>query len=72
METRIYPTAGATPHGLRSSCREWCGMSGYPRDLADLSLAHVVGNKVGRAYRRNPLVEARRTIMNAWEGYCNA
>jgi integrase len=62
---------GAVPHGLRSSFRDWCGMNGYPRDLAEMSLAHVVGSAVERAYRRNPLVEQRRTIMDAWAEYCD-
>ena len=61
---------GPVPHGLRSSFRDWCGLNGYPRDLAELSLAHAVGSRVERAYRRNPLVEQRREIMDAWAAYC--
>jgi integrase len=60
----------AVPHGLRSSFRDWCALNGHPRDLAELSLAHVVGSKVERSYRRNPLVEQRRAIMAAWAEYC--
>jgi integrase len=62
--------AGATLHGLRSSFRDWCGQRGVPRELAELCLAHVVGSKVERAYRRDPLVEQRREIMDAWAEYC--
>jgi integrase len=61
---------GPVPHGLRSSFRDWCGMNGHPRDLAELSLAHAVGSKVERAYRRSSLVEQRRAIMDAWARYC--
>jgi integrase len=61
---------GPTPHGLRSSFRDWCGMKGHPRDLAEMSLAHVVGSAVERAYARDSLVEQRREIMDAWAAYC--
>jgi integrase len=61
---------GPVPHGLRSSFRDWCGENGHPRDLAELSLAHAVGNKVERAYLRSKLVEQRRTIMDAWAAHC--
>jgi integrase len=61
---------GPVPHGLRSSFRDWCGLNGHPRDLAELSLAHAVGSKVERSYRRNALVEQRRGIMDAWSKYC--
>jgi integrase len=61
---------GPVPHGLRSSFRDWCGMNGHPRDLAEMSLAHVVGSAVERAYARDSLVEQRREIMDAWAAYC--
>jgi integrase len=60
----------AVPHGLRSTFRDWCGLHGHPRDLAELSLAHLVGSKTERSYRRNTLVEQRRAIMDAWADYC--
>jgi integrase len=62
---------GPVPHGLRSSFRDWCGENGYPRDLAELSLSHVVGSAVERAYRRSKLFEQRREIMDAWTRYCD-
>src|SRR5262245_23357379 len=55
----------AVPHGLRSSFRDWCGENGHPRDLAELSLSHVVGSATERAYRRSTLVDQRRKIMDA-------
>jgi integrase len=62
--------AGPVPHGLRSTFRDWCGLNGHPRDLAELSLSHAVGSKVERAYRRDALVEQRRKIMDDWASYC--
>jgi integrase len=62
--------ATSVPHGLRSTFRDWCGENGNPRDLAELSLAHVVGSKTDCAYFRNKLVEQRRAIMDPWAAYC--
>jgi integrase len=61
-------TAGrvATAHGFRSSFRDWCSEQGYPRDLAERALAHIVANKVEAAYHRTDLLEQRRAMMQAW------
>jgi integrase len=56
----------ATAHGFRSSFRDWCSEKGYPRDLAERSLAHAVQNKVEAAYHRTDLLEQRRPMMQAW------
>ncbi len=34
-----------------------------PREIAELCLAHDVGNAVERAYRRSDLLEKRRALM---------
>lgn len=60
--------AQAVPHGLRSSFRDWAAQAGVDRDLAELSLAHDVGTRVERAYRRSDLIERRRHVMDAWAG----
>ena len=57
---------GMTPHGLRSSFRDWCAESAVSRELAESCLAHVVKNTVEAAYRRSDLLEQRREVMNAW------
>ena len=45
---------GVTVHGFRSSFRDWAEeKGGMPREIAELSLAHEVGNAVERAYRRS-------------------
>ncbi|MBC3884121.1 tyrosine-type recombinase/integrase [Undibacterium griseum] len=64
-------TAGrfATAHGFRSSFRDWCSEQGYPRDLAERSLAHMVQNKVEAAYHRTDLLEQRRPLMEAWSRF---
>jgi integrase len=61
---------GATVHGLRSSFRDWCGETGQPRELAEMALAHAVGNAVEQSYSRSKLIERRRAMMQAWADYC--
>lgn len=63
------PGRVATAHGFRSSFRDWCSEHGYPRDLAERALAHVVVNKVEAAYHRTDLLEQRRVMMQAWADY---
>lgn len=57
----------AVPHGLRSSFRDWVGEeTAYPREVAEMALAHAVGNAVEAAYRRGDLFEKRRLMMEDW------
>ena len=57
-----------TAHGFRSSFRDWAAeCTSFPREAAEMALAHVVENKVEAAYRRGDLFEKRRDLMNAWE-----
>ncbi len=60
----------AVPHGLRSTFRDWCGeRTDFPRDMAEIALAHNVGSEVERAYRRGDMLEKRRKMMSAWEDF---
>ena len=62
---------GATPHGFRSSFRDWGGEgTSFQSELLERALAHTVGNKVERAYRRGDALERRRELMEAWAAYC--
>lgn len=61
-----------TPHGFRSSFRDWAGeVSTFPRELAEAALAHVVGDATERAYRRGDALEKRRKLMDAWARFCD-
>jgi integrase len=63
--------AKVTPHGFRSSFRDWAGeASTFPRELAEAALAHVVGDQTERAYRRGDALEKRRRLMDAWAAFC--
>ena len=58
------------PHGFRSSFRDWTGeITSYPRDVAEMALAHAIENKVEAAYRRGDLFEKRRAMMQEWADY---
>lgn len=59
------------PHGFRSSFRDWSAeCTDYPREIAELALAHTVGSEVERAYRRTTLIEKRRELMTQWAQFC--
>lgn len=61
----------ATVHGFRSGFRDWAAEStGFAHEVAEMALAHAIGNKVERAYRRGDLFEKRRRLMNDWATYC--
>jgi len=60
-----------TVHGFRSSFRDWVGeATNFPREVAEMALAHVVGSAVERAYRRGDAFEKRRALMSEWASFC--
>jgi integrase len=60
-----------TAHGFRSSFRDWAAeRTSYPREVAEMALAHTVGDQVERAYRRGDLFEKRRHLMDEWSKFC--
>ncbi|AUQ57408.1 putative phage integrase, catalytic core [Phaeobacter inhibens] len=62
----------AVPHGLRSTFRDWVAeRTHFAGDIAEMALAHNVGNEVEAAYRRQQMVEKRRPLMQAWSDFVN-
>lgn len=60
----------AVPHGLRSTFRDWVAeRTHFPGDMAEVALAHKVGNAVEASYRRGDMIEKRRAMMAAWANY---
>jgi integrase len=60
-----------TVHGFRSSFRDWVGEeTDFQGELAEMALAHIVGSKTERAYRRGNAFDKRRELMVAWANYC--
>nr|WP_307513159.1 site-specific integrase [Brevundimonas vesicularis] len=61
----------AVPHGFRSTFRDWAAeRTTYPNEVAEMALAHAVGNKVEAAYRRGDLFEKRLAMMDDWADFC--
>lgn len=61
----------AVPHGFRSSFRDWAAeKTNAPREVAEACLAHVVEDRVERAYRRTTFVELRKKLLADWATYC--
>lgn len=58
----------ATPHGMRSSFRDWCAETGVAREVAEAQLAHAVAG-VEAAYLRTDVLERRRPVMEKWGRY---
>ncbi|WP_374435330.1 tyrosine-type recombinase/integrase [Inhella sp.] len=62
--------AEAVPHGFRSTFRDWAAeRTNYPREVAEMALAHTIGDKVEAAYRRGDLFEKRRRMMEDWAAF---
>ena len=58
-------------HGFPSSFRDWASeATNYPREVAEMALAHTIENKVEAAYRRGDLLERRRQLMADWAAFC--
>ena len=68
---KLMGDAEMTVHGFRSSFRDWAAeRTNFPREVAEMALAHAIPNAVEAAYRRGDLFEKRRRLMDAWAAYC--
>jgi integrase len=60
-----------TVHGFRSTFKDWASeTTNFPDIVSEMALAHVIKDEVQAAYRRGELMEKRRRLMQAWDGYC--
>lgn len=58
-------TKDVTVHGLRSTFRDWAAEeTHYPREVAEIALAHAISDRVEAAYRRGDLFLKRERMMN--------
>jgi integrase len=63
---------GLTSHGFRSTFRDWAAeQTNFPHEMAEMALAHTIGNKAEAAYRRGDLFEKRLRMAEAWARYCS-
>ncbi len=68
---RVAGGQGYTPHGMRSSFRDWAAAkTDYPREICETALAHGNRDKVEAAYLRGDHFEKRRKLMEVWAMHC--
>jgi integrase len=71
--SKIMPDAKLpyTVHGFRSAFRDFAAeqMPTIPDAVAEAALAHVVPDKVERAYKRTAFLEMRRKLLDGWADY---
>lgn len=61
-----------TSHGFRSTFRDWAAeLTSFPREVAEMALAHKIPDAVEAAYRRGDLFKKRLKMMNAWSSFCS-
>jgi len=70
---KVLRTAGLPydAHAFRSSFRDWAAekMPEIADPVAEAALAHVVPDKVVRAYKRTAFIEMRRSLLDAWGSF---
>src|SRR5580658_1126719 len=72
MTLRRLDRDDLTTHGFRSTFRDWVAeQTNYPTEVAEMALAHAVGDRVEAAYRRGDLFEKRRQLAEAWGAFCS-
>lgn len=60
----------STIHGFRSAFKDWAlNETNFPDEMSEEALAHTIGSKVRRAYRRGEALERRRKLMEDWATY---
>jgi len=61
---------GYTPHGLRSTFRDWAAeTTNFANETLELALAHTIQNKAEAAYRRQDQLEKRAKLMQQWQTF---
>jgi len=62
-----------TVHGFRSAFKDWAlDCTEIPDEISEEALAHIVGSKVRRAYRRGEALARRRRLMTTWAEFLSA
>jgi integrase len=60
-----------TSHGMRAAFRTFAGeATSTAREIAELSLAHRIGNSAENAYVRGDLLRKRAVLMSLWGRHC--
>lgn len=73
MLVRRLGRTDITPHGFRSSFRDWASeRTNFPRAVCEAALAHTLQDKTEAAYHRTDLFERRRDLMTTWAAFATA
>jgi integrase len=68
---RELGVADATAHGFRSTFKDWASeTTNFQSEVAELALAHLVGDATERAYRRGEMLAKRFALAEAWSEFC--
>jgi integrase len=60
-----------TAHGFRATFKTWASeRTSFQNEIVEAALAHTIGGKVERAYRRGDMFEKRRRLMQQWASFC--
>jgi len=63
----------ATPHGFRSSFKDWArNCTAYADEVSELALAHVNSDATRAAYARDELLDKRARLMSDWARFIEA
>jgi len=61
----------ATPHGFRSTFKDWArNRTAYADEVSELALAHVNSDATRAAYARDELLPQRKRLMADWAKFC--
>jgi integrase len=67
---KVRMQVDATPHGFRSSFKDWARtMTQYADEVSELCLAHVDSDSTRAAYARDGLLDLRRKMLKDWANY---
>jgi integrase len=73
MALRRMERTDITPHGFRSSFRDWAEeKTNTQRSVVEAALAHQVESKTEGAYLRTTLFDKRRRLMDSWTTFATA
>jgi len=62
----------ATPHGFRSTFKDWArNRTAYADEVSELALAHVNSDATRAAYARDELLPQRKRLMADWAKFCD-
>jgi integrase len=69
---RTLKESKATPHGFRSTLRDWLrAETSFDDVLWKLQVDHKTGDKTDQSYGHDKLLEKRRGMMELWGEYCS-